>query len=155
MNNIPFDNLYKFMAISGLVCLIAIAGYWHHEEEQRVLESYDYLYEVMEINVELKYLLEYLQYYREIEQDETEAKKFFIDKTKEIDIRSLQKEKAQDLKEYYDGLAGVYGISLFIGFLLSSSLSISGFSLWYYKVQRFQDAELSDKSTNEQRQSDA
>lgn len=135
------------MAISGLVSLLVIIGYWHHEDQKRVLESYDYLYEVKEIGIEIEYLSEYLDYYRISEKDEAKAKKFFIDKNKEIDIRNLQKEKAQELSEYYQGLAGVYGFSLLIGFFLSASLSIAGFGLWYFRVQMFQDLELAEKST--------
>ena len=140
MNNIPFDNLYKFMAISGLAAFLLIVGYWYESGKERVLESIHAHTEVKEIGVEIDYISQYLEYYRQHEKDKVKAKKYFLDKNKEIELRNIKKEEAKKIQKYYEGLEGIHSLLFGLGASGSFLLSFLGFLLWYFKLQRHQDA---------------
>ncbi len=148
MNNIPFDNLYKFMAISGLATFLLIVGYWYESGKEGVIEYITAGAVVKEIGVEIEYLSQYLEYYRKYEKDEAKAKKYFLDKNKEIDLRNIKRKESQSIRDYYDSLEGVHNIVFGIGSLGAFLLSFFGFLLWYFRLQKYKDELVKTESTD-------
>ena len=145
-SQIPQDNLYKFMAISGLASLLALIFYWYQSGSERVISVIDYAQEVEEVGIDLKYLDQELDYYRAIEKDEKKAKWHYIQTMKAIDKRQVLRETSQDKLEYAEGKAEIEGcIIVFLG-VLSFVLMCLGFSLWYWRLQRYLDASISESA---------
>lgn len=143
-SQIPQDNLYKFMAISGLASLLALIFYWYQAGSDRVISVIDYAQEVKEVGIDLNYLDQELDYYRSIEKDDKKAKWHYIQTMKAIDKSQALLKTSQDKLEYADGKAEAEGyIMVFLG-VLSLILMCSGFSLWYWRLQRYLDASASE-----------
>ena len=154
---LPTDNLYKFVAISGLVLLLS-AGYLR--EAQRMQLHKDVALsnsEVSNLNSMSKQLDE------DIKQLSPSAKGPFIANgvlyqtvnearaslhSKQLvlrEIRSAQKTRQDVLKASEGNLKSIWYWTQSAQYV-GGILMIIGFSLWYVKVQRYQDEILRKES---------
>ena len=146
MPNLPTDNLYKFTAIVGVVVLL-VSVYFP------IIKSRELKLAMIEIENQTKILrieTEYLEYItkniksakedRKIEKEDIVSKSFII-KSKLQEI--LSKTKQLDiLEEDYYIIIKLQKICMLIGLILS----ISGFILWYFKIQKYLDRQLKKQS---------
>jgi len=134
----PTDNLYKFLAISGLMifCFFVI---WPelqtYKLEQRKIEI---LGEQEVIKHEIDYINQDLD---RIKQGEITFEKFFpiLKQSREIAIKTAQISTKSKLLELTN--ARLKKITFFtpIGIALGLIMTLNGFALWYFKIQIWQD----------------
>jgi hypothetical protein len=145
------DNLYKFMAISGLAGVVAtlIFPFRWLSETQKQVGDYD---------LERAAFTAKVDYYKRIglydDQELTAVKLPDANSTSqsaltprqqiglEIEIdRARLGEKDAALRELRV-LTGVYGAALLLGLLASGIVTFLGFSLWYKKLQKHMDTQV-------------
>ncbi|UTW13083.1 hypothetical protein [Marinobacterium rhizophilum] len=126
IDNLPVDNLYKFIALSGLV--LTLFSFFYVEpllREQSV--------EIAKLNAEVGF-------YKSKNPEEIKST-YTIEKQVEIEIRIAElKERNLQIKELNsDAKTFLY----FGGFLM-----LLGFNLWYLLVQRPKDKILKNEAKN-------
>jgi hypothetical protein len=140
--NPPTDNLYKFLSVFGLITLIfsTAAPLW---------TSYTLSLRIYQLQSEgdtLKIELDYLQ--RKIGQ-ENSSDRFIAEQasnTKDLQIRTAQlSRKTEEIKFIREELEG-WKIFIVVGMALGWSLIFIGFSLWYFRLQRYQDIILKNEA---------
>lgn len=152
MPNLPTDNLYKFMALSGLF-LFCFSLYFITTKVDALEER---VYKDGIAYSEWKVKAEALE--KEIDHLTTEKS---LAAQKSIEVNESLKSK---LLEHNINLAKVKHATLYsknnleqikhyqqIGFWLkvvSLLLSIFGFALWYFRVQKYQDIALKNEALN-------
>lgn len=138
-SSIPTDNLYKFMAITGLV-FIVLCLYWYNKQ----------LHEVMMESIELRSQVESMAKINSI----LDEKKKIVEGTESStskDAMEILNERAALLKESptiskrwerlffltneFIRLKKILILSLVLGV----ATTCAGFFLWYMKLQRYQD----------------
>jgi hypothetical protein len=129
--NLPTDNLYKFIAISGVtLCISCLA-----------LNTFAYQ-NFSERRVELLGQLQSIK----SDQDEINVSVETLDiSKKQIDAVKTKLESAGNevraLREPFDKSTRWYNAGAIIGFLGA----IFGFVLWYFRVQKYEDILLINK----------
>lgn len=134
--NLPTDNLYKFMALSGLLILILSIAYPTYRtlelEQQRqmirgeikILEGdVDLLLKIALANTKVRHKTTDPDFLQAVQHKNTLAR---------IEARGMQLDLLESQIKQYKWL---YWVGFFIGLLLT----VWGFLLWYLRVQRFQD----------------
>jgi hypothetical protein len=116
---LPTDNLYKFMAIAGIVAAISCAYF-----------GINILLDLQESTWEVSAQTKVLLARGDAEAEEMEAL------VQELELLRKKRDELEPLSEF---LAKVAGFSL--------ALSVLGFILWYWRVQRFLDKELSRRAS--------
>ncbi len=122
--SLPTDNLYKFMALSGIfIAVFGYSVYWiQGGRTQEIVEELSGLETRLEVIIKSPIVTGDSSI--DTEKD-LEAIAKVMQLTKEFD--NLQKERV------------VYRNFSIFCLVVGSILSISGFSLWYFRVQKFQD----------------
>ena len=138
--SLPTDNLYKFMALSGLV-LLTLSAYY---PAQRIAEL-----QLKQVNTSTEIAL------AKLEADEIGKELSYLEKQKSPDqavFETLKKRQLQSQQSVVRirGLAETQNVLLeqrfrllvigSIGLIAGSALSWYGFRLWYARVQRPMDA---------------
>lgn len=145
---LPHDNLYKFMAMSGLVSFLAVSYFWYQNSEGEVDFAHENLQQVNQISIDLKYLEKELEHYRYFEKDEKKARWHFIQSMKEIEkkqaLRESKQQKIDSAKGKFDFVQSVAGFFMFASYLLMAW----GFRMWYVRLQRHLDIMVSKDSVN-------
>ena len=165
--NLPTDSLYKFMALGGLTGAIVLIIFMHFELNKVSSDIYKLSEEVAKESVEMEYIVDDTTLLKEkISALETfinsaEKKKHLSknemknlkntfqkldsisqalkEKTKEIRSKNkIFEVRASELKNRNAQLAEFVRNKYWIVFYLMA-LSLLGFFLWYFKIQRYQD----------------
>lgn len=127
MKELPTDNLYKFIAISGIILIVAVFFFGYQKimllnEYVSKIEVYMSTFEVLErtksSEIEMQTFLPVFQDYKR-------------------DSSRLHYELSF-VENYSKVLIGL----LFLGFILQAL----GFCLWFVKVQRYEDIILKNKA---------
>ena len=169
--NLPTDNLYKFLSLTGLFLMVSSFGYKEYRNHQHNIENSEIIVnkEILDYKIEnKKRLLELSGKLSDIEIDIIESKKNYESKDNaNLDIENLINIYKTTIKEsdleWYNIEAGklrmkseladvslertqklnwMLNLSMIIG-LISM---VSGFYLWYIKLQRYLDIILLRKS---------
>ena len=144
---IPSDNMYKFMALSGIAIIlfsITIPNDWLQDAEKRASEN-SLAIDLLRADIDL---------YEAKRNKAISAGKISADdnalyaiermekfKPKLIEIAQRQHDLGRDLKRQ------TYALFVSVaGMLIGLALCYSGFRLWYLRIQRPQDLELAEKS---------
>ena len=171
MQNIPTDSLYKFMAISGIILIIVPLVFMYNYYNKLLVETYNNSLEVDILEIEAKHLREDVLSLEEgvndfesrvgikgnlianenvlikIEASNlSEITKSIDTKNKELEIKLI---KTKNRLEINSVLRNNTKILLFLGKIfgvLGSILTVAGFSLWYYKIQIYQDKILKENA---------
>lgn len=169
--NIPTDNLYKFIALTGLFILIVSFGfkeyriYQHSIEDAEIIVGKEFIKNQIDNHLRLMELkqslvnkeLEWIE--SDYEKNTKESQALFGKKWKEayanlinhadlnyLNIESknlrLKSEYADASREQTERIKSAMTISMLIGVFAM----ISGFILWYIKLQRYQDLIIYKKS---------
>ena len=130
--NAPTDNLYKFIAIFGLILSTGLFLYSDYMKSQIQLEILTYA----KVNAERQHKL--IEGYSKNEPIEDME----LLKNKYLDMLEIEGTKLIVSSENYEFYlkARNYGSPLFL------IISIIGFGLWFFKVQRYQDKILQKES---------
>lgn len=153
LTSIPSDNLYKFMAIAGLLAMFAVGGYWLLGGRESVVKSINLRYDIDAIARQNKAHGEEIDYYRDVEKDPAKAKLVYIQGQRDIDLKHIEWERAGTINEYLANWNKIVGWMVFVAFLLAFSLTTTGFVLWYTRCQRFQDTILRRQADESRQQS--
>ncbi len=156
--NLPTDNLYKFLAITGLILILISVIYPEmetHEIDRMLKET------KTELNI-LKREEEYLNLERRLllEDNQAQTNTRSIQKSEDINRRRLELErKLMEIEKKRIQMFGqIDQITLLInrlrlifrfstvGLILGIILTIAGFYFWYIKVQRYQDMMIKKES---------
>jgi hypothetical protein len=125
--NLPTDNLYKFLALSGITLYIACLVL-------SVITSQDISDKRMKVSNELIELKKELNSIESSTKDEpTQTTQYKLD---------IFKSRLDNKQSEVDSLATTFeSISqlLYSGYIVGLSSSFLGFILWYFKVQRYED----------------
>ena len=169
--NLPTDNLYKFIALTGFFLMVFSFGYKEYRNHQFNIENtkINVAEKLLEFKIEnKKTLVEHSRKLRDFELNVMESEnnnmtKEELNKYIEKFISSYKTEISEAELEWYYNDAGellkiseltnvyvgrtkklnwILNLSIFIG-LISM---ISGFYLWYIKLQKYQDIILLKKS---------
>ncbi len=138
--SLPTDNLYKFMALSGVVLLLVAPIFWakfyisHSERTHAAIASLDYLPPP-----------EYYSFKAKLLRGESLPKEDIelIEKFDSLRNKSSQLGHDYLLYDRFTYLVTILAISLA---LLGISLTCFGFRLWYLRVQKPLDLLLLKKS---------
>jgi len=128
----PTDNLYKFMAISGVVLLIVAPFFWAqfhitHAERARLA------FQALKIDLSPEH--EYWNSKARIERGEsvTDEQRKLVEK---YDAKRKEDDRAISEFLVYEGFSYVVtGAAIFLG-VLGLVLTGLGFPLWYLRVQK-------------------
>jgi len=137
--NLPTDNLYKFVALSGLVIFLLSVIYPQ-------TEVWDIEIEILRLSgegKEIDYLL------NEIEDDSDELvdiklltadeKKALVQNLVDLGLKSIKLETALDEINIRNERIGSLLIKMYVGIALGSAMMCFGFLSWYHRVQKYQD----------------
>ena len=151
----PTDNLYKFMAISGLVAAILAIVFYHGFVMNTGLKVQEASAEISIVSAVIDNLKRQSALFRkrmELSNGENLAEllqeaTLLEDELLELQIqhhRSIQKHEESKLfaNLFYPLMIAVLVIS--VGGI---SVSISGFQLWYSRLQRYQDGILRQRAS--------
>lgn len=126
--SLPTDNLYKFLALFGLVLFIT-GLYFFNDLEKSTFRNID----------ELKIREALNEYAGELKLDSVAQFEIRQDSIRiKHDINVLSK----DLESFKKNMIGYFVILIFGGLL-----SVFGFGRWYYKLQKFQDRIIENEAT--------
>ncbi|MDV7140447.1 hypothetical protein R3X28_16260 [Maribacter sp. TH_r10] len=162
--NLPTDNLYKFLALTGLFLMVASFGYKEYRNHEYNIQKTEIKVEekILEFKIEnKKTMVEHSRKLRDFEVDilkpkngdksiedlQKQIEKFINSYKIEIEEAELDwyyndagkllmnSELAEVYKKRTDKLNWILNLSMLIGFFSM----ISGFYFWYIKLQRHQD----------------
>jgi hypothetical protein len=138
----PTDNLYKFVAIAGLI--LGLGSAYIQTQEERHMRAVDL--ELDEELAELRFrseLLEEQQSTRPAARPEADDSSVAF-RLRLVRLRArnntLGKQLA-DLAKRNDYYAA--------GVVAGLVLACSGFGLWYFRIQKYEDAELRERASRE------
>lgn len=140
--NIPTDNLYKFMALTGILIIVLSSTLFivkgnRTQEINQELKKLGSLIDSELSNKELVIL--------RLKNDETFKKNYKADNS--ISVYEAETTKLlEELKLILKDKPTYRLIALVFGFL-GITLSLFGFKLWYEKVQKYQDIILENEAT--------
>jgi hypothetical protein len=134
--NLPTDSLYKFIALSGLFILLLSVIYPLYRENELGQRLLTFEGEVEILNVDISFQLELAK--------NTKSHSFSLD---DPDIPQILRFKEATAKletqrkqiTFLSSEIDRYKRFRWIGICLGMVMILSGFTLWYYRVQRFQD----------------
>lgn len=134
MPNVPTDNLYKFIAIFGLILSASLFLYADYMKSQVQIEI------VQHAKVQNERLYELIEGFAKNKPNlEMELlKRKYLDL---LEIESAKLIVSSVNYEFYQN-ARNYGSPFFL------IISIVGFILWFYKVQRYQDKILQKEASH-------
>ena len=138
---LPTDNLYKFLALTGLVVALASVIFPYSKEYDSAIDMMEILQERKLLVIETKYLKVEVEAIRKTETH-GDASIQLLEKLKEIELRDAlltAKREQQDYIQLHIELLNKYSKRSFVIGIILSAL---GFLLWYFKVQRYQDKRL-------------
>ncbi len=148
--SLPTDSLYKFMAMSGLVILFISVFFPFYLKKQFVFKLYDLrrdhnLTKTKIANLREEFRILKASYMQTKADGGLGAEDLFqksdkaIDEQKSIDILIENNECEVKKMEYLAGSVKMMNWFSAIGILTGLTLTISGFSLWYIRLQIFVD----------------
>jgi len=138
----PTDNLYKFMALFGLIVYLGAAIgpailVWY---SQTALLEYQHQSAIL--NSKFHPLTQKVIELQKHSVDPTPAK---VSAGEQNDDLNTVKEAAEEKRRYLEMLISQTNNALVFAkvfFVLGSTLTVAGFMLWYSKVQHFEDLKL-------------
>lgn len=141
--NLPTDNLYKFMALTGLLLMIGsfLIVFFQAEKSRELSREFDQSVAIAKAHLET-----------------AKAAPTKMGESPEVAAETLEKAKIQmakseaiqnELKLILDDKPTFLGFYL-VGEVIGLILSISGFGLWYTRVQKYQDMLLKRQAMEEQ-----
>jgi len=137
--NIPTDNLYKFMSVFGLVVLISSATFKYFAITEIQKSVAILMVSIAEVQVQSQAIL------RDAEKA-TLKKVEFKNKADQIKIQiEIAKAKANSAKEKI-AMFNDFNTKANYMFIFGFVLSVPGFFLWYIKLQQYLDREIKRKS---------
>lgn len=161
----PTDNLYKFLAISGvaLTCLGIVLmhnlhGSWVRADEEAKLEAW-YMHGVaqLEIDAALPSWIERdisdgkveFRFTRTVQPEDAQDLQLYNEIKFEVLKRSLdavlKTERVVAIEKTYYTWSGVYACLIVSGV----AIALVGFWLWYQKLQKHLDAQVAAKTVTE------
>lgn len=143
--NLPTDNLYKFIALSGLaVMALCLILYLQSIESSEIAQGKIQIIEeriAIRQNV-LNAFSEFIPHVHDSPETEANSQKLFDrieqeKKARDIVLAELQKEKP--MFQVSESAAKLRRKFLSVGMIGGFVTSVIGFVLWYFKLQRYQD----------------
>ena len=149
--NLPTDNLYKFMALLGLILIIlsTVFPIWtiHYIGLKQIQSQTELdLFDIEEV-------------YLRREQQEIRETLEALPPNKRIGARRLTDEKARDHSIKFGQTKGKWEeikylnswrkdlkVFIFTGMFIGSILTVYGFSLWYKRLQKYQDQVIKNEA---------
>lgn len=132
----PTDNIYKFMAITGLLLIILGITYPYKELNKNIAEIYKLNSQANLILLDKKELF----YSKQLSEQEYNAK---LRQYNEKLIKLNEDQGIFNAHKNQTGLSIIIGLcGVVIGFLLA----LLGFILWYKKLQKYLDVIIKTKS---------
>ncbi|QLG46033.1 hypothetical protein [Costertonia aggregata] len=145
--SLPTDNLYKFIALFGLV-IFSFSIYFSYQIEEKLwLENYKYAPKMQKLEREIytiqnENILPH-EVLKEMGHEELKNYEELLQKIKKESEKKVA--EANDIESNYDNLVDTternLNFYLAVG-LTGGLLMILGFVLWYLKYQRYIDAEV-------------
>jgi hypothetical protein len=139
MLSVSTDNLYKFLAISGILIVI-FSIYFTYTQRQKLEETIDQLsLDMLKVEVERKQIERVIDHLKnkenrtDIEINETE--RLFH----EVELRSMLLVGRNQILVKLKKRQGALDKTGFVFIIWGGLLAILGFVLWYIFVQRFLD----------------
>lgn len=139
LQSVPTDNLYKFMAVSGLVLLIFSSYFPITQIRQLEGRSDELELELTALEVEMKQLQVAASRAETMKRPSREEVRLLRQTANELERRlALFKVKKAILDRLVRQSKQLLAWML-IGTVGGAMLSTVGFTLWYLRLQRFQD----------------
>jgi exopolysaccharide biosynthesis protein len=142
--NLPTDNLYKFMALSGLFILILSVVYPLYRENELTQRLLALEGEIEVLNVDIIFQTELAKNTKRHSFSLSDPDIPQILRFKEASVK-IETQRKQLL--FLSSEIEKYKRFRWIGVFCGMALILSGFMLWYYRVQRFQDILLYREAT--------
>jgi len=144
--NLPTDNLYKFVALVGVVILIGASYFPIVKAREYQLSMVKLEGQLRLLNLELEYLKEKATHLKSDQDNTGHNRTELIYEAHQLKMKHEKlKTKSEELRVLE--LDYVFFSSMQrIGMLMGILTGILGFSLWYFKIQRYQDRQLKKNS---------
>ena len=142
--NLPTDNLYKFMALSGLILIILSAVFPLWLLHNIGLEHIEIKKELDLLDIEERYLREEQEEAREglkalPPNKKIEARRSIDEKAKDYSKKLMQTKGNFEKMKYLVSEAKKLKIFSCIGAGVGAIVTYCGFLLWYRRLQKYQD----------------
>lgn len=135
--NLPTDNLYKFIALAGLVVIllsIVLPNIALHNLRLELLKTNG---ELSVLQAEYDFLREEHNSVENHPNLEEAAK--HREKMKELRVRTLQLKSKDESERFLHRQTIVWQSVAAIGLFVGAGMVTFGFKLWYERVQKYQD----------------
>ena len=142
--NIPTDNMYKFLAVSGVVLMIASVSLYTVQFGTYAQKMGDIYKELVSLEKDLKFSNFQLEKLtpEEIKNDE---------KLNEVYKETLAFQSKRDILSNIEETAKsqfMYSFTaLIIAFVLGLTTAAGGFFFWYHRLQKYEDSIVRNRST--------
>lgn len=144
--NLPTDNLYKFVALVGVIILIATLYFPIMKAREYRLSMVKLKGQLRLLDIELDYLKEKATDLKSDHDNTGHTRTELIYEAHQLKMKSEElKTKGEELRILeldYQLLISIQKSGMLMGILTG----ILGFSLWYFKIQRYQDRQLKKNS---------
>jgi hypothetical protein len=144
----PTDNLYKFVAISGLLIFLASFIF------PQILYK-DYLIKFAEIEGDLRVLENQVATLNSILDTEPEDPKRKEEDDKEINQRKTEIDKGlaevirkREMRVALSNYAHQWQVFGYVGMSFGLVMMMSGFYFWYSRLQRYEDKHIKIKASD-------
>ncbi len=138
--NLPTDNLYKFMALSGLILFVFsfFVPFWlMHNIKLKTLEIKE---ELDLLDIEEKYLKEIHEDIEALPSNKRrKAIKLNEERFKDYSKKLMQTRRKVETMKYLDSMRRDIRILALVGISLGVIFTYCGFFLWYKRLQKYQD----------------
>jgi len=149
---VPTDNLYKFMALSGIVLLVASAfpRYWQAKLEFELIRVQGEKRKVTKkkewAHADMDYLLTKSNKLKEETSEWKEAKDLAAAEPQLIE-KKRQEIQEKEISQRLDVIRRLKYV-IAGGRWVGAILSVFGFLLWYHKLQKYQDKIVKKQATD-------
>ncbi|MFH1315373.1 MAG: hypothetical protein ABIH67_03175 [Candidatus Uhrbacteria bacterium] len=144
--NLPTDNLYKFIALVGVVVLLAASYFPIIKARELRLAMIEIEGKIKSLEIEVQYLQDINKKLEPNESTGDRNKEELLDKAYKLKMKNEElrtnSKKVEVIGIDYECIRKIQTYGMIFGFILSAF----GFFLWYFKIQKYQDKQLKKNS---------
>lgn len=133
---LPTDNLYKFLAISGLVMIIVSYAYTGKAVNDLAIKGVETETTMAALKIESDHIRDSMNLLKAGKDQGLEQWNALREKNLQVMIKSAQLNGEIKKQIEYQRQAKKLAAASFIGSIFGVALAFSGFILWYLRVQK-------------------
>jgi hypothetical protein len=132
----PTDNLYKFLALSGLALLVFSVVYSTTRMTELRIRQAETRSQLKILTLEIKVIEKELDQAKQVQPSSTEQLAILSNRGLQGQIKTAQISSYNEQTMVLVEELGFFMLFLYIGMFFGLTMAVVGFWLWYHKVQR-------------------